>query len=137
MQGRQQCGPGWVSHILQALVLELWSEPRRAASRCAARAATYSARRKRLLGCLQRRGMEAHGASGLNVWIPVPEEAGAVGGAAAARLGRGARCALPPRPAAPAMRVTIATLTAAEAEQLAADIADALAPAGGPAADSP
>ncbi len=129
VEGRQQCGPGWVSHILQRLVLELWSDP---AVREQVRSAgtTYSARRKRLLACLQRRDVEAHGASGFNVWIPVHDEAGAVG----ELLQRGWVVA-PGAPfrlgaAAPAIRVTIATLTAAEAEQLAADIADALAPAG-------
>ena len=53
VQGRQQCGPGWVSHILQTLVLGLWTDP--AAQALIARAsATYVERRERLLACLAR-----------------------------------------------------------------------------------
>ncbi len=56
MQGRQQCGPGWVSHILQTLVLELWSDP--AVHELVARAsAIYARRRERLLACLAARGV--------------------------------------------------------------------------------
>ena len=129
VQGRQQCGPGWVSHILQALVLSLWSDP--AVERQVARAsATYGARRTLLLECLRRHGVPAHGASGLNVWVPVPDEAGAVG----ALLQRGWVLAsgAPHRLAgsAPALRVTTATLREREAERLAADLAEVLTPSG-------
>ncbi len=128
VEGRQQCGPGWVSHILQSLVLSLWSDP--AVQALVARAsATYAQRRERLLACLEREGIQAHGASGLNVWIPVHEEAGAVG----ALMQRGWVLA----PGAPyrlaggprGIRVTTATLTEPEAARLAGDVAEVLAPA--------
>jgi DNA-binding transcriptional MocR family regulator len=125
VQGRQQCGPGWVSHILQGLVLSLWSDP--AVAQLISRAsATYTARRAELLDRLRERGVRASGASGLNVWIPVGEEAGAVG----ALLERGWVVA-PGAPyrlhlSPPAIRVTIATLGAEEAAGLAADLADVL-----------
>jgi DNA-binding transcriptional MocR family regulator len=129
VQGRQQCGPGWVSHILQALVVALWSDT--AVDALVARAAaTYAARRERLLSCLAREGVRAHGASGLNVWIPVPEEALAIG----ALIQRGWVLA-PGAPyrldgAAPGVRVTTATLGEHDAERLARDLAQVLAPSG-------
>jgi DNA-binding transcriptional MocR family regulator len=127
VQGRQQCGPGWVSHILQTLVLALWSDPH-VDELVAHASATYAQRRERLLTCLDRRGVAARGASGLNVWIPVPDEAAAI----AALLQRGWVLA-PGAPyrlpgAAPAIRVTIATLAEREAEELADEIAAVLAP---------
>lgn len=127
VQGRQQCGPGWVSHILQGAVRELWSDP--AVDLGIERAcAVYAERRHTLLRALRRRGVTAHGASGLNIWVPVPDEAGAVGGL----LQRGWVVA-PGTPyrlsgSAPAIRVTIATLGEQEAEVLAADLAEVLAP---------
>ncbi len=127
VQGRQQCGPGWVSHILQALVLALWRDP--AVDALVKRAsATYAARRERLLSRLAREGVPAHGASGLNVWIPVPEEALAIG----ALMQRGWVLA-PGAPyrlagAAPGMRVTTATLSEPDADRLARDLAQVLAP---------
>lgn len=129
VQGRQQCGPGWVSHVLQSLVLGLYSDPEVQA--LVARAgATYAQRRKRLLAELDRHGVQARGASGLNVWIPVPEEAGTVG----ALMQRGWAVA-PGEPyrlagCAPAIRVTVATLTELEAAALAGDIAQTLVPSG-------
>jgi len=129
VQGRQQCGPGWVSHILQALVLALWSDP--TVHALVERAsATYAARRERLLSRLAREGVRAHGASGLNVWIPVPEEALAIG----ALMQRGWVLA-PGAPyrlagAAPGVRVTTATLSESDADRLARDLAQVLAPGG-------
>ena len=127
VQGRQQCGPGWVSHLLQALVLELWSDP--AVSAHVARAGEiYGARRRRLLAELARHGVGAHGVSGLNVWVPVAEEAGVIG----AMLQRGWVLA-PGAPyrlagSAPGVRVTIATLHERHAARLAGDLAAVLAP---------
>jgi DNA-binding transcriptional MocR family regulator len=128
VQGRQQCGPGWVSHILQRLVLGLWSD-QDAQALIARASAAYTARRERLLGALEARGIAAAGASGLNVWVPVEDETGVVG----ALLQRGWVVA-PGAPfrlsdAQPAIRVTIATLGEHEAARLAADLADVLAPA--------
>jgi DNA-binding transcriptional MocR family regulator len=128
VQGRQQCGPGWVSHILQTLVAELWRDPGVQAQVASARD-TYAGRRGALLARLERVGVRAHGASGLNVWVPVPDEAGAVAAllqrgwvvAAGApyRLGGGPQ----------AIRVTTATLSASDAGRLAGDLAEILAPA--------
>ena len=52
VQGRQQCGPGWVSHILQRLVLSLWTRLRTCRSSIARASATYAERRERLLELL-------------------------------------------------------------------------------------
>jgi DNA-binding transcriptional MocR family regulator len=128
VQGRQQCGPGWVSHILQALVLSLWSDAAVDELIDCARAA-YAERRGRLLEHLDRLGVPAMGASGLNVWVPVEDETGVVG----ALLQRGWVLA-PGAPyrlvgSPPAIRVTTATLSGPEAGRLAGDLADVLAPA--------
>ncbi len=130
VQGRQQCGPGWVSHILQRLVLELWRDPTVLA--LVERAmATYASRREGLLRALDERAIAATGVSGLNVWVPVTDETRVVG----TLLQRGWVVA----PGAPfrlagapqAIRVTIATLQERESALLAADLAEALAPAPG------
>jgi DNA-binding transcriptional MocR family regulator len=129
VQGRQQCGPGWVSHVLQALVLELWRDPS-VADQIARARDVYSARREQLISCLERHGVRAHGAAGLNVWIPVHDEAGVLGALLARGwvVAPGAPYRLGPQPSA--VRVTIATLAEREAERLAADLAQAIAPEG-------
>ena len=114
-----------MSHILQGLVFSLWRDPS-VAKLISGASATYSARRQELLDRLRDRGIHASGASGLNVWIGVGEEAGAVG----ALLERGWVVA-PGAPyrlnaSPPAIRVTIATLLEDEAGRLAADVADVL-----------
>jgi DNA-binding transcriptional MocR family regulator len=127
VQGRQQCGPGWVSHILQALVLTLSGDPDVAAL-VARASATYRQRRERLLAELARHALTAHGASGLNVWIPVNEEAATIGALIQRGwvLAPGAPYRLPG--SEPGVRVTTATLTEQEATRLAGDLAELLAP---------
>lgn len=127
VQGRQQCGPGWVSYVLQTLVLELWSDPQVHAQIERARE-TYAERRRRLTEALLQRGVRAHAPSGLNVWVPVDDEAGVIGALLQRRwvVAPGAPFRL--GAAAPAVRVTISTLSAAEAERLSDDLADVLAP---------
>lgn len=123
----QSCGPGWVSHILQRLVLELWRD-RDAQALVARAAAAYGERRGGLIEALRRRGIGAGGASGLNVWVPVPDEAAAMAGLLARGwvVAPGARYRLGADPSA--IRVTIATLRPAEAERLAGDLAAVMRP---------
>jgi len=126
VQGRQRCGPGWVSHVLQRVVLTLLGDPVVGAS-IARASSVYAERRGRLLAALAERGVRAVGPSGLNVWLPVADETHVVG----ALLQRGWVLApgAPHRLAGsePGVRVTIATLDDIDdAGRLAADIGEVL-----------
>jgi DNA-binding transcriptional MocR family regulator len=127
VEGRRALGSGWVSHLLQELVLALWSDPR-TEKRLRGAAATYRERRHALVHALARRGIPAQGRSGLNVWLPVPEEAPVIAALSAAgwavRGGERYRVR-----SAPAIRITIATLVPRDAERLAEDLARVLRPA--------
>ena len=126
VEGRQRLGAGWVSHLLQGLVADLWR--RRSTSALLARAtATYAGRRRALLEALAARGISGRGRSGLNVWIPVTAEQPIVGGL----LARGWAVAAGERyrlRSSPGIRVTTATLEPEEAHELARDLAAVLAP---------
>lgn len=120
--GRQRLDTGWVSLLLQRTVAELW---RTGAAPPETVAAAYRARREGLLAALAARGIRAHGESGLNVWVPVPDESGVT----AALVQRG----WVPAPGAryrlqspPGIRLTVSTLTPAEATALADDLAEIL-----------
>jgi DNA-binding transcriptional MocR family regulator len=124
--GRQRIGFRWVSHLLQDLAAGLESDPA-SRRRLALATRTYAARRDALLAALAREGIEAHGRSGLNVWVPVPEEAGAVQALLAAgfAVAAGERFRID---SPPAVRITIARLAPADAPRLAAAVARALRP---------
>ncbi|WP_329444352.1 aminotransferase class I/II-fold pyridoxal phosphate-dependent enzyme [Streptomyces canus] len=124
VHGRHRLGPGWVSRITQRAVVQLWAE---GVMDTAEVAAAYGERRDRLIGALAERGVEAHGRSGLNVWIPVPDETGAVSRLLHAgwAVAPGARF----RMSAPqGIRVTVSTLATTEVPHLADAIARALGP---------
>ncbi len=78
--GRQLLGTGWVSHVLQRIVAELLTSPTIDATLATA-AAGYSQRRDRFIARLGQAGIVAEGRSGLNVWVPVADEAAVVAGA--------------------------------------------------------
>src|SRR5215831_5930514 len=119
--GRQLLGAGWVSHLLQQIVVTLRSD---AATRgVLARAERhYTTRRTALVAALAERGIVAHGRSGLGVWIPADEET-AIVQALAERgwaVSPGERFRFH---SAPGIRVTTTTLPPADARRLAGDIA--------------
>ncbi|MBT2413042.1 aminotransferase class I/II-fold pyridoxal phosphate-dependent enzyme [Streptomyces sp. ISL-12] len=127
VRGRQRLGPGWVSRITQRAVARLWAD---GAVDPAVVAAAYGRRRAALLDALARRGVPAHGRSGMNVWIPVPDETGVVARLLAAgwAVAPGARFRMS---APPGVRVTVSTLEEGEVGVLADAVAGALGP--GPA----
>lgn len=122
VRGRQRLGPGWVSLITQRAVLRLWADDA-VDPRAAARA--YGGRRDALIAALAARGVEARGRSGLNVWIPVPDETGAVARLLHAgwAVAPGARFRIE---APPGIRITVSTLTSDEVEPLADAVAAAV-----------
>ncbi|MFE1884643.1 aminotransferase class I/II-fold pyridoxal phosphate-dependent enzyme [Streptomyces diastatochromogenes] len=124
VRGRQRLGPGWVSRLVQRAVVRLWSDgavdPREVA-------ASYGARRDALIKALAARGVAAHGRSGMNVWVPVPDETGAVARLLHAgwAVSPGARFRLN---APPGIRITISTLTPEETGPLAEAVSAAVGP---------
>ncbi|MER5922108.1 aminotransferase class I/II-fold pyridoxal phosphate-dependent enzyme [Streptomyces mirabilis] len=125
VHGRQRLGPGWVSHLLQRAVVHLWAN---GAVDVTAVAAAYGRRRDALIDALKRRGIEAYGRSGMNVWIPVPDETGAVARLLHAgwAVAPGARFRMS---APPGIRITVSTLTPDDIEPLADAVASAVGPA--------
>ncbi|MFC8665020.1 aminotransferase class I/II-fold pyridoxal phosphate-dependent enzyme [Streptomyces sp. NPDC057199] len=125
VQGRQRLGPGWVSRLLQRAVAGLLAE---GAVDARTVAAAYGRRRDALIGALAERGVEAYGRSGMNVWVPVPDETGAVARLLHAgwAVAPGARFRMN---APPGLRITVSTLGPDEFGV----VADAVAAAVGPA----
>lgn len=126
VRGRQAVGPGWVSHLLQRTAATLW-EDKKIARELERAAGTYTERREAFVAALAEHGIEVEAPTGLNVWIPVPDETAVVQGL----LAKG-WAVMPGAPfrlqAAPAIRVTVSSLGPAESPALAEAIAAALRP---------
>lgn len=122
---RWSLSDGWVSKFLQRLAVGVLRRPGTEEMLRRARA-TYTRRREAALAALAGRGIEAFGADGLNVWVPVPEE-GAVVQQMMAR-GWGVRAGERFRVASrPAVRISVSRLPEEDAPELAADLAAVLA----------
>ncbi|WP_073780214.1 aminotransferase class I/II-fold pyridoxal phosphate-dependent enzyme [Streptomyces sp. MJM1172] len=127
VRGRQRLGPGWVSRLLQDVVVELWGS---GAVDRAAVARSYGERRDGLVAALARRGVAAYGRSGMNVWVPVGDETGAVTRLLAAgwAVAAGARFRVD---SGPGIRITVSGLGVGEIEELAEAVGSAVGPVAG------
>lgn len=123
VEARQAVTTSWVSRLLQEIVAELLAGPD-ARRRFRRAAAATNERRTALLDALGRRGVSAHGRSGLHAWIPVREEAFAfrrlLDSGYAVAAGERFRLRTPP-----AIRVTTARLSLEDVEPLAGALAEA------------
>ncbi|WP_458084572.1 aminotransferase class I/II-fold pyridoxal phosphate-dependent enzyme [Streptomyces malaysiensis] len=122
--GRMLLTSGWVSHVLQETVARLMTDPETQGLVASARSA-YALRRAALLAALSARGIVAHGASGMNVWVPVRDEAAVVNGLRTRGwwVAAGARFRLA---AGAGVRITTAGLGEVDAGVLAEDVAGVL-----------
>ena len=124
VHGRLRLGPGWISHLLQDVAVNLWRD--KAASRRVQEAEIAYARMRELLhAALADRGVASRGRSGLNVWIPVPDETVAItrllSAGWAAAPGTRFRIATPP-----GIRITVSSIDIDDVEPLADAIAEAV-----------
>jgi DNA-binding transcriptional MocR family regulator len=126
VEGRRLLAAGWVSHLLQQLVVALWRDPA-AEARAEHVAQTYTRRRDAMREALRSRGIESHGRSGLNVWIPVAHEDATVASLQESGWGvlAGDRFRIA---SARGIRVTTARLEPEDAVRFASDLETALTP---------
>jgi DNA-binding transcriptional MocR family regulator len=126
--GRMRTGAGWVSTVLQRLLLRLWLDDD-VTARVAAAAAGYARRRRALCDALHAHGLPAEGRTGINTWVQVTDETRTVG------LLREAGYAVAPGSlfrinTPPGIRITVSTLDDADIPALADAVASAAHPAG-------
>ncbi|GAA4203901.1 aminotransferase class I/II-fold pyridoxal phosphate-dependent enzyme [Actinocatenispora rupis] len=121
---RRFLGQGWTSRLLQHLLLDLLT--RRASITEVARARReYARRREAVVRRLADRGVEVGGSEGLNIWVPVRDEAAAVIRLASVGIGAAAGGPFHVREgAAPHLRLTTGLLRTGFA-----DVADRVAEA--------
>lgn len=123
VEGRLAVTSGWVSTVLQQLVVALWSDPSlELALQYAAQA--YAARRVALIAALAARGIPAAGRTGINVWVPIEDETEVVSRLLLAGyiVAPGARFR---QQSAPGVRITVSGLSEAALPGLVAAIAGA------------
>ncbi len=127
VEGRLSLGIRWVSHLLQRTVAVLLAD-REVSRQLRAAERTYTERRRGLLEALAQRGVPGYGRSGMNVWVPVPDEDSAAASLldAGFAVSTGARFRIH---SPPGLRITTASLRPEEAPLVADAVARALRPA--------
>ncbi len=121
---RRFLGQGWSSRLLQATLLGLLTSPMSVAQVDAARE-EYARRRRLVIAALAERGVAVGGADGLNIWLPVRDEAAALIRLASQGIGAAAGGPFSVLPGSGAhLRVTVG-LVRAEPERVAAHLAEA------------
>ncbi|MEV6348891.1 aminotransferase class I/II-fold pyridoxal phosphate-dependent enzyme [Actinoplanes sp. NPDC051851] len=74
---RRMLGPGWSSRLLQAVLLDLLTDPASIAQVAVARTA-YAERRSSLVKALHEEGVRVGDGDGINLWLPVPDQQNAM-----------------------------------------------------------
>lgn len=119
---RRQLGQGWSSRLLQRVLLDLLSSDASIESVQRAKV-TYRDRRARVVDLLAAQGVRVDGSDGINLWVPVRDEA-----AALVRLGSAGIGAAPGTPFAvaagmePHVRVTIGLVPDVDLERVAEEL---------------
>ncbi|GAB3118468.1 aminotransferase class I/II-fold pyridoxal phosphate-dependent enzyme [Streptomyces calidiresistens] len=125
--GRRRLGQGWSSRLLQRVLLSLLTDPVSVAEVAGARE-VYARRRAAVVGELAARGVVTGGTDGINLWMPVRDEAAAV-----ERLRRGGIgvapgspfLLLPDAPGGDHVRVTVGLVPEGDAAPVAAALTEA------------
>jgi DNA-binding transcriptional MocR family regulator len=73
----RQLGQGWSSRLLQRVLFNLLTDDRTQGDVARARA-EYARRRELFVSALSERGIEVGGSDGINLWVPVHDEAAAI-----------------------------------------------------------
>ncbi|MFF1529614.1 PLP-dependent aminotransferase family protein [Cellulomonas sp. NPDC058312] len=130
---RRMLGPGWTSRLLQHLLADLLVDGEALAAVAQARR-IYYARQRALSTALAEHGVVVQPGDGINVWVPVADEATALVRLEAAGIrvarGRPFRAVPPPDAGAGHVRVTVGALSGGPSE--VARVAHALARAATP-----
>lgn len=131
IEARRRLGQGWTSRLLQRLLAMLLTDPDTIATVERARR-TYARRRAAMVDALAARGVEVGGDDGLNVWVPVQDEAVALVRLARDDIGVAPGSAFVLRPGYPQhVRVTTGLIPEEWIEQVATSLAAAAVPGPG------
>lgn len=123
VRGRLMHTARFVSHLIQGIWADAIGDPQ-VATMIRRAATAYDERRNALVEALAGQGISAHGRTGLNVWVPVPDESAALSALLSAGYAAAPGAWFRQR-SGPGLRVTVSTLDPAEAGMVAAAFAAA------------